>query len=234
MLEQLIDFLINCWPSLILACLCAYLLGSINSAIIVTKIKSNTDIRNYGSGNAGATNVLRSQGKVAALITTIGDLGKSIASVYLGGWLVEVLNSGYSGGDLELGIIGKYAAGLCCIFGHLYPVYFGFRGGKGVLTTFGMILILDHHVALICLGIFIIVVAISRMVSLGSVCAGIALPALTGIFSAFVDNNPSFNTLLSVIITALISATVIIKHIPNIKRIINGTENKISFKKNRT
>jgi glycerol-3-phosphate acyltransferase PlsY len=230
MLEQIIGLLYDCWPSLLLTCISAYLLGSINSAIIVTKLFSSSDIREYGSGNAGATNVLRSQGKLAALLTTVGDLGKSIASVLLGGWLVEVMNTGYSDG-MEIVIIGRYVAGLFCILGHLYPLYFGFRGGKGVLTTLGMMLILDYRVALICLGVFIIIVSIFRMVSLGSICAGLALPVLTGLFSAYVDNKPSSNTLLSVALTVLISATLIIKHIPNIKRIISGTESKIGSSK---
>jgi glycerol-3-phosphate acyltransferase PlsY len=231
MVEQLLNFLYHCWPSLALACLLAYLLGSVNSAIIVTKIISGRDIRDFGSGNAGATNVLRSQGVVPALITTAGDVGKSIGSVYLGGWLVEAMNPGFSGGELELAIIGKYAAGLCCILGHLFPIYFKFRGGKGVLATFGMILILDYRIALICLGVFIIVVAIFRMVSLGSICAALALPALTGLFSAYVDCRPPTNTLSSVILSTLIAATVILKHIPNIRRIINGTESKLGKKK---
>lgn len=94
-----------------------------------------------------------------------------------------------------------------------------------------MILILDYRIALICLGVFIIVVAIFRMVSLGSICAALALPALTGLFSAYVDCRPPTNTLSSVILSTLIAATVILKHIPNIRRIINGTESKLGKKK---
>ena len=211
MVEQLLNFY-SLLAVVALACLLAYLLGSVNSAIIVTRIISGRDIRDFGSGNAGATNVLRSQGVVPALITTAGDVGKSIGSVYLGGWLVEAMNPGFSGGELELAIIGKYAAGLCCILGHLFPIYFKFRGGKGVLATFGMILILDYRIALICLGVFIIVVAIFRM----------SLPGLDFArhwrrryrpFSAYVDCRPPTNTLSSVILSTLIAASHT-KHIP--------------------
>ena len=105
-------------------------------------------------------------------------------------------------------VFGAYFAGLFCIIGHIYPLYFGFRGGKGVLTTLGMMLILDWKVALICLGIFIVVVALSRMVSLGSCCAVACLP----------------------IVMALgIAAILIGKHWPNLKRIRSGTESKLSF-----
>ncbi|HBT63661.1 MAG TPA: acyl-phosphate glycerol 3-phosphate acyltransferase [Ruminococcaceae bacterium] len=233
MLDQLFRFVSNCWPSLILTAAGAYLLGSINFAIVVTRLFSRTDIRDSGSGNAGATNVLRSQGKLPALLTTLGDLGKSIASVLLGGWLVHMLNSGYTDGDMEFVLVGKYLAGLFCILGHLYPLYFGFRGGKGVLATFGMMLILDWRAALLSLAVFIIVVLIFRMVSLGSICAGIALPIFTGLFSAFADKNSSSNTLFSIIMTLFISTMLILKHIPNIKRIINGTESKIGSDKSK-
>lgn len=234
MLNQIIEFGLNCWPSLILAALSAYLLGSFNSAIVVTKLLFHTDIRDSGSGNAGATNVLRSQGKLPALITTLGDLGKSIAAVLIGGWLVSEMNADYTGGNMKFVLVGKYLAGLFCILGHLYPLYFRFRGGKGVLASLGMMLILDWRVALLCLGVFIIVVLIFRMVSLGSVCAGIVLPIFTGLFSTFVDKNSSSNTLFCVTMTLFISAMLILKHIPNIKRIIAGTESKLGSKKDNT
>ncbi|MDD2361542.1 MAG: glycerol-3-phosphate 1-O-acyltransferase PlsY [Oscillospiraceae bacterium] len=231
MLNQMIDFLLNCWPSLILTALTAYLLGSLNSAIIVTKLFSHSDIRDSGSGNAGATNVLRSQGKLPALFTTVGDLGKSIAAVFIGGFLVSEMNGGYIDGSMKFVLVGKYLAGLFCIIGHIYPLYFGFRGGKGVLTTLGMMIILDWRVALICLGVFIIIVLIFRMVSLGSISAVFVLPILTGIFSRLVDGNSAVTTLFCIVMTTFIALILILKHIPNIKRIINGTESKLGSKK---
>lgn len=231
MYSEIIRFIASCWPSLIVIALSAYLLGSINSAIIVTRLFSSTDIRNAGSGNAGATNVLRSQGKLPAILTTLGDLGKSIAAVLLGRWIVVVLNMNYSGGEFKYVLAGAYLAGVFCILGHLYPVYFGFRGGKGVLATLGMMLILDWRAALFCLTVFIVVVLISKMVSLGSICAVASLPIFTGLFSAYIDKNPAANTLFSTIMTLLIAAILITKHIPNIKRIISKTESRISLKK---
>ncbi len=227
MFSEIQNFILVTWPSLIVTALCAYLLGSINSAIIVTRFISRTDIRDTGSGNAGATNVLRSQGKLPAILTTLGDLGKSILSVLLGRWLIAVMNSGYASNNMEFMLSGAYLAGLFCIIGHLYPVFFGFRGGKGVLASLGMMLILDWRIALICLAIFIVIVLIFKMVSLGSICAATALPIFTGIFSAFVYKYPAANTLFSTVMTAFIAVILIIKHIPNIKRIIKGTESRL-------
>lgn len=246
------DFLEGFWLPLLLAAVIAYLLGSINFAIIVTKCRSHADIRDYGSGNAGATNVLRSQGKTAALLTTLGDLGKSMLSVWIGGWLMTLLAPDFEYTVQSImtpveeaiaqnqalmeyvKIIGNYVAGLFCILGHLYPLYFGFRGGKGVMTTLGMMLILDWRVALISLSAFIIVVAIWRMVSLGSICAGIVLIITTYVFRAYVDQMPASVTNMCTAMAVFIVGLLIIKHIPNIKRIINGTESKIGVHTNDT
>ncbi len=232
---MLLEFLKNSWLALLLTAAVAYLLGSVNSAIIVTKIFSKEDIRTYGSGNAGATNVLRSQGKLPALITTAGDLLKSFLSVYIGGWLMQHLNLYYTFESFRISpegtvLIGQYLAGFFCIIGHLYPLYFGFKGGKGVMTTLGMMLILDWRVALICLGFFILVVLISRMVSLGSIVAAALLPVFTCIFRLFVEKQPVQIVWFCTAMSLLIAAILIIKHIPNIKRIINGTESKLGKK----
>ena len=235
------QFLSNYWLPLLVSAVIAYLLGSVNFAIIVTKCRSHADIRDFGSGNAGATNVLRSQGKTAALLTTLGDLGKSMLAVIIGGILIDTLNwcalyeVALDGAVVEPArIIGRYVAGSFCILGHLYPLYFGFRGGKGVMTTLGMMLILDWRVALISLSAFIIVVAIWRMVSLGSICAGIVLIITTYLFRAFVDQMPDSVTNMCTTMAVLIVGLLIIKHIPNIKRILNGTESKIGSSKQDT
>ena len=228
------EFLQNSWLAMLLTAAAAYLLGSVNSAIIVTKITAKEDIRSYGSGNAGATNVLRSQGKLPALITTAGDLLKSIVAVLVGGWLLQNLNLLPTADSLQTALVGaelvgRYLAGFFCIIGHLFPLYFGFRGGKGVLTTLGMMLILDWRVALICLGFFIVTVLIFRMVSLGSVIAAALLPVFTYIFRAFVEHQTSGVVWFCTAMAILIAAILIIKHIPNIKRIAAGTESKLSF-----
>ena len=231
MFQAIGQFLATSWLALLLTAAAAYLLGSVNSAIIFTRLFSHKDIREEGSGNAGATNVLRSQGKLPALLTTGGDLCKSIVAVLVGGWIMQSLGGDPAYSREMYVMFGRYLAGLFCIIGHLYPLYFGFRGGKGVLTTLGMMLILDWKVALLCLLVFIIVVLIGRMVSLGSVCAAVTLPILTFVFRQFVYHQASpvvgFCTLMATVIAAILVA----KHIPNIRRIVKGTESRLSFGK---
>ncbi len=227
------------WLPLLIAAVASYLLGSFNFAIIVTKSRTHTDIRDYGSGNAGATNVLRSQGKVAAALTTLGDLGKSMLSVFLGGMLVLWMGQGFFDAQTEgvelikdqVNLVGRYVAGMFCILGHLYPLYFGFRGGKGVMTTLGMMLVLDWRVALISLSAFILVVILCKMVSLGSIVAGLVMVATTFIFRQYVDEMPTSVVTMCTVFAGLIVGMLIIKHIPNIKRILAGTESKIGDKK---
>ncbi|MBQ9414584.1 MAG: glycerol-3-phosphate 1-O-acyltransferase PlsY [Clostridia bacterium] len=220
-------FLQKAWLPLLITAVVAYLLGSLNFAIIVTKIKTNgKDIRDEGSGNAGATNVLRSHGKAAALLTTLGDLAKSFAAVLLAGYVWFPLC-----GVPEYARFGAYLAGLACILGHLYPLYFGFRGGKGVMATLGMMLVLDWRVALISLGVFIILVLIFRMVSLGSIFAAATMAVTTFIMLKYVDGVPIGQVGFCTAIAVLIAAILIMKHSDNIKRILNGTERKLGQKK---
>lgn len=235
-MDSFLAFIQSFWMPLVLGAAIAYLLGSVNFAIVVTRCMKKGDIRQYGSGNAGATNVLRSQGKGAAALTTLGDLAKSMLAVWIGGWLIThinpdlILSSAAGSGTYEeehLRLIGEYIAGLFCILGHLYPLYFGFRGGKGVLATLGMMLILDWRVALISLGVFIIALIIGRMVSLGSILAGITMVICTFLFRAFVDHYPTWVVALCTTMALIIVVLLIFKHVPNIKRILNGTESKI-------
>lgn len=223
----MLEFLQNSWAALLTTAVVAYLCGSVSFAIIVTKLFSKKDIRDFGSGNAGATNVLRSQGKLPALFTTLGDLAKSIVAVYVGGWLLTSWQLQPYNGALDLGLVGAYTAGLCCIVGHMFPIFFGFRGGKGVMTTLGMMLLLDWKAALILLALFAVVVSTTRMVSLGSIVAGIGLPIVTFVFRAYVYHQPMPIVWFCTGVICIISAIVIIRHRSNIVRIINGTENKI-------
>lgn len=227
----------NSWLALLLTAIAAYLLGSISFAIIVTRLFSKKDIRDFGSGNAGATNVLRSQGKLPALITAVGDIGKSVAAVFLGGYLMTAVQFEYlwinissvsPAHDTEvLRLFGYYVAGLFSILGHMFPVFFGFRGGKGVATTFGMMLFLDWRVALVLLVVFLIVILTTRMVSLGSVLAAVSFPISTWIFRTYLDHQSPPLVWFCTVVTALIAAIVIFRHRANIKRIIQGTESKI-------
>ncbi len=236
MLQIIPTALENSWLALLLTIVIAYLLGSISSAVIVSKCMFREDVREKGSGNAGATNVLRNYGKKAAIFTTIGDLAKSILAVLIGGFLMVNLQLTHAPeiSEESLRIIGRYLGGACCVFGHLYPLYFGFKGGKGVMTSCGLILILDIRVALICLTVFGIVVALSRMVSLASVLAVFVAPFLVYVFGTYVDHRSAEAVSFCVAVITIIVATVIFKHRSNIARIIKGTENKLSFgKKNK-
>ena len=185
-----------------------YFLGSINFGIIISKLFHGEDIREYGSGNAGMTNMLRTYGKRDAAITLIGDALKAVVAVILG--------------RILFGLSG-YVAGLTCILGHAFPCYYKFKGGKGVVVTAATIAVIDWRIFLVLLGIFILVVAFSKYISLGSVCGMLVFPLLVQVW----DRGLSINVLLS----CLISALVIFLHRGNIKRIYNGTESKLSLSK---
>lgn len=233
------EFLQNSWLAMLLTAMIAYALGSISFAIIVTKGFTGKDIRTCGSGNAGATNVLRSHGKLPALLTFVGDLLKSMLSVWLGGIILQSLQlSPATATEVEflmynpenLRLIGCYLAGVFCILGHLYPVFFGFRGGKGVMTTLGMTLLLDWKSALILLGLFAVIVLITRMVSLGSCVAALLLPVMTCVMRRFVYDQQWPTVAFCTAVAGVIAVIILVKHRENIKRIMQGTESKIGKK----
>ena len=237
------------WILAFLLIIISYFLGNISPSTILAR-KSGHDIKAEGSGNAGTTNALRVLGAKAALITLIIDVGKG----FLATW--TSYNAMFSFCDkyvpsIELG--GAWLAGVvsaCCglavFLGHVWPILLGFKGGKGVATALGVLLATDWVSALICLGIFIVVVAITRMVSLGSILAALCFPFvwIWRIMSPATVDAPfvidSFNIafftifigpmVLPLIIMAVI---LIVKHRANIGRIIRGEENKLSFKKNK-
>lgn len=224
------SFLANSWLALLLTMVSAYLLGSINWAIIFTHLFSHKDIRTVGSGNAGATNVLRSQGVLPAVLTVIGDIGKGVLAVMLGSWLLShvYMTAGAETYSVEsLHLIGGYMAGLCCVIGHLFPVFYGFRGGKGVLASLGMFFIIDWRIAVLGLVLFLITVAISRMVSLGSVLAASYIPILTLVFRLWVDEMSLSAVVFCTVLSGIIAALVIWKHGSNVRRIMSGTERRL-------
>ena len=202
----------------------AYLLGSINSAIIISKTLYRDDVRKHGSGNAGTTNMLRTYGKTAAILTLLGDMLKTVVSITIAGIL---LGFNYSGG-MSYNDGYCYIAGLFAVIGHIFPIYYGFRGGKGVLCAATMILMLTPVPFSFLLLIFIGVVASSRYVSLGSVCCAIIYPViLHGYLEIFGAKLPAIISLCSILLAIL----VVYCHRENLKRISNRTESKISFKK---
>ena len=201
---------------LILAALVAYILGSLNFALILSKKMYGDDIRNYGSKNAGTTNMARTYGKKAALFTILGDIGKGIVAVVIGSLLMGA-------------VVGGYLAGLFCVIGHVFPIFYGFKGGKGVATAAAVILVTNPVVFLVVIGVFVLTVLLTRYVSLGS-CLGAAIfPFMTYQFVA--DKIPFWG--VAFIISFLMALLVICKHHTNLKRLANGTESKFAFKKNK-
>ena len=205
---------------LLLSALVGYLLGSISFAILLTKAFAHEDVRAHGSGNAGATNVLRVAGKKASALTFLLDFCKCVASVLVGYFLVKhacVAN----GVDPEMARLGMYAAGFCCMIGHMYPLYFGFRGGKGILSGGTIVLMLDWRVALVAWGLFVVLWLSTKYVSLGSIAATASMPVTT--FFVFSHN------VLYTVLSAAIAALVIWCHRGNIQRLLSGTEKKFKW-----
>lgn len=203
----------------IIAAAAAYLLGSISFSIIITKKFAGTDVRSHGSGNAGATNVLRTAGKLPAILTFACDFLKCVAAI-----LFSVLIAHLFHLNGEFTQVIKYTAGIFCMLGHIFPVYFGFKGGKGVTTAAAVALLLDWRCFLIGIGIFLIIVLITRYVSLGSMLASASLPVSTYILTKTGDGSYAlFNTAL----IAILAVIIIIKHRANIVRLIKGNESKL-------
>jgi len=239
-MDNFLKFISSGWLQIIAAAVTGYLLGSINFAIIITNIvNKKNDIREMGSGNAGFTNVLRSVGKVPAIFTIVFDFLKAVIAVIIGGILFSSI-MGDSVHSAEFAQYGKYLAGLCCILGHMFPVYFGFRGGKGVVTASALMAASEWRVFLAVLAVFLIVFIITRIISLSSLSGAVCYPIATFIFTFFVDYRPSLGSeteyslsyvIISTLFTLFISLCVIVKHRENIQRIMNGTEKKITAKK---
>lgn len=193
----------------LLCMVCGYLLGSINTAVIVSKKKYGADIRSFGSGNAGLTNMKRVYGWGAAGYTLLGDMAKQIVSVAIGMFLGHVP--------------GAYIAGMFCIAGHILPCWHGFKGGKGVLTAATLILLLDPVVFAVLMVIWLAVLLLTRYVSLASIVAAFAYPA--AMYARYKGSEP-----FSLIFSVVIGLFVIYMHRSNIKRLFNNQESKFTFK----
>lgn len=199
---------------ILLLIIAAYLLGSVNSAIIVSKYRYNDDIRKYGSGNAGLTNMNRVYGGSAAALTFFGDVLKQVIAVFLGVLMFDQ--------------IGAYIAGLFCMLGHIAPVFYKFRGGKGVLTAATMVLLIDWQVFLVLLVTWVLVLLLSRYVSLASIMAAFAYPAV--VYYAMITGIGRPEP-FSMICAMFVGCVIIFMHRENIKRLFNNQENKFSFKR---
>jgi glycerol-3-phosphate acyltransferase PlsY len=193
------------WPAALLV-VGGYLLGSVSFALWLVRWRTGSDIRTVGSGNAGATNVLRAHGKGLAVAVALLDVGKGTAAVLL----VRLVTADprYSA-----------AAGLAAVLGHVFPLFSGFRGGKGVATAVGAFLALAPLATVICLAVFLLIVAVSRYVSLGSVVALVLLPPTAGLLS---------RAPRAVVVAAAATALVVVfKHVDNLKRLARGEERKL-------
>ena len=189
----------------------AYLLGSINTSIIVSKIMIGDDIRNHGSGNAGATNTLRTVGKKGAVLVVVGDILKTIIAIYIGKFILNFDQN------------AVFIAGMGTVLGHNFPLYFKFKGGKGIVVSTTAMFFADPVIGLIVFAVAISIMAISKYVSLGSV-----LGAVLFVVCAFIFKSQNTDFIVFAMMLALLA---IYMHKSNIVRLFNGTENKLNFKK---
>lgn len=209
----------------VLVLIMAYLIGSINFSIIISKKMAGFDLREKGSGNAGTTNMLRTVGKKAAALTLVCDILKGIVPVLIAILIGNIAN------QFGAGVYVEYLAqiaGIATIIGHTFPIFFGFKGGKGVASSLGLLLIINWQVGLICLVFALLIMAFTKMVSAGSVTAAVLFPVLIifGVGSQYFITPGNY-----VVFSIALAAVVIFNHRSNIKRILSGTENKLSFKK---
>ena len=207
--------------SYIIMAVIAYAIGSISFSVIFSKKIAGFDVRQKGSGNAGSTNVLRTVGKKAAILTLICDILKGVVAILIA-LLIGIIVK-----DVDKKALLVQIAAIAVVIGHTFPIFFGFKGGKGVATSLGILLMINWQIGLICLVFALLIMILTRMVSAGSVLAAILFPVLTLFIGKEYFIVPG-NYLIFSIIMALI---VMFNHRSNIKRILNGTENKISLKK---
>ena len=206
-----------------LVLIASYLFGSISSAITVSRALYKEDIRNHGSGNAGMTNMLRTYGKGAAFLTWLGDMLKTVFSVV---FAALIFGFSYKNG-ISLNSI-CYLAGLCAVFGHAFPLYYGFKGGKCVLVTAIMTLVLCPALFAVLMSTFIIIIAISGYVSLSSIIVASIMPIAFSLYSYFIGGELSP---VMVISTVVLGAFIVWCHRSNIQRLKAGNEKKISIGK---
>ena len=204
---------ISAWPvlgMLLAVAAASYLLGCFNGAVIVSKYILRDDVRNHGSGNAGLTNFYRTFGGPLTAVVILCDVLKAVIAVLLGSWLLSFIDP----------LFGKYWAGVFCLLGHMFPCMFHFKGGKGILSGGTIALMIDWRVALVVWGGFLILTALTRYVSLGSLWAGASFPFITW----YCYPEP-----IIVILGFICGGLVVWQHRTNIKRLLNGTENKFTL-----
>lgn len=222
---MVIVFLLGCL-------LVGYLLGSVNGSIIVGRCMG-IDIRSQGSKNAGATNALRVLGKKAAALVFLFDFFKAVLAVLLArfaaGWMLS-LGVLQESNAADFSLYGQYLAGLGAVLGHNFPLYFHFKGGKGILASWGVIMILDYRIAIALVIAFILVVWATRYVSLASITSAILYPLFVIAFNA---GNLQPGTAYYIALSLIISILAVYRHRANIARLTSGTESKLGAKKDK-
>ena len=221
----------------LLAILIAYLLGSINFAIIFSKIFIHKDVRDYGSHNAGMTNTMRVAGVLPGALTFIFDVLKGVAAAYIGFLIFKHCYS-LTESQMFLPIYGGYLCAVFCMLGHCLPVFFQFKGGKAVATCLGVMIVCNFPAAIVAVFVFALLIVSSRMVSLSSIIAVasmlVTVPTyqMSGIlpFTLNIDGPIGANFII-LIFNLIMVFLVVIKHKENIDRMLKGTERKVSFKK---
>lgn len=214
--------------ALVLAAAFGYFLGSLNFSIIVVQMMKGRDIRTMGSKNAGLTNTYRCCGPACAGLTLAGDLLKGVIAVALARWFASILSAGLSP-DNDTHYIG-YIAGFFAIIGHVFPIYYGFKGGKGVLVGVASFLIIDTKVFFALILIFIVILACSKFVSLSSVMSTAYGPLATFLISWIVDGCTIGRSFLYLILSLPMAGVIIWMHRTNIERLREGTESRFTFK----
>ncbi len=198
---------------LVIIAIISYCLGSLNGAIITSKMLFRKDIRKYGSGNAGLTNFYRNFGTKGALVVILVDIFKAVLATVIGGLLM---------GLFDEAMVGRIFAGFCAMLGHNYPVFYQFKGGKGALTGFGAMMGVDWRVGLICITLFIVLIIVTHFASVGSLAAALSAPLTVWIFG---------HGGLEGVVALLCFVLVAFAHRGNIVRLIKGTESKVKFGK---
>lgn len=203
----------------------AYLIGSISFAVIFSKLFSKEDIRSKGSGNAGTTNVMRSVGLLPGLLTFVFDALKGFVACKAGELIFDYISKN-SDAVWAVPVYGAYICGVACMLGHVFPIFFGFKGGKGVATSVGIFLVCCPIAIITGLAVFALGLLVCRIVSLSSLIATVVVVVMSVIFAA-----SGVNILPQIIMSVIMGIIVFLKHSSNIKRLLAGEEKKITVKR---
>ena len=233
----------------VLFAILSYCLGSVNFAILITKKISGDDIRSKGSKNAGMTNVMRTVGMKPGIITLVGDMVKAVVAVCLGRFILPLILNAFNDGIVSwyspysAPIIFAFMCGFFVVFGHIFPIFFSFKGGKGIVTIISALLVINWRLFFIMLAIWLVIFLASRIISLGSVIATSLYPFVTFFTFDFLSAQdiPNIETLTApfgmsfrwfeTIVGGVMAFMVVFMHHANIKRLLKGEEKRLSVKR---